>query len=219
VSNHGRDIVVLGYSKDVEALLRHLDVEAPAMLRRVIVIDPRPATRERLQGSGVEVRCEDPSANETLQNAAVDQATVVVLLSVPGTDAPGAVPAIVRDVRGLSRRVRVLALATDCAHGSELRLSGADEVFHLSAPDDLHRTLRRARRGRQADASDSHGSDVLGRLLSWRFAVLLAITIIDAIVFLIPLTASALIVAVVFAPHYLRRAARFLEDLAGPEAT
>ena len=44
-----RDIVVLGYSADVEALFRHLDLEAPAMLRRIIVIDPRPEVLEPLQ--------------------------------------------------------------------------------------------------------------------------------------------------------------------------
>jgi hypothetical protein len=114
VSNRGRDIVVLGCSRDVEALVRHLAVEAPAMLRRIIVIDPRPAIRERLRGSGVEVRCDDPAV--TLRR---------------------------------------------------------DKVFHLSSPDDLHRLLR-ARRSRPSHTTDSHGGNVLARLLNWRFALLLA---------------------------------------------
>jgi len=185
------------------------------MLQRIIVIDPRPETRDRLRGSSVEVRCEDPYEMATLWNAGVDHAAMVVSLSVPGTDTPGSLPAIVHWVRSLSRNVRVLVLATDCAHGSELRLAGADEVFHIAALDDLHHTLSKARRSRGDRTRRSDGA--LGRLLNWRFAVLIAITIVDAIVFVIPLALSAVLVAAVLAPHSLRRVARFLDDLAGSE--
>lgn len=79
------------------------------MLERITVIrcstwDPR-----AVGGSGVEVRCEDPFKMTTLRNAGVEQAAIVVCLSVPGTDTPGSLPAIVHRVRSLSRRVRVLA--------------------------------------------------------------------------------------------------------------
>ena len=57
-------------------------------------------------------------------------------------------PVIVHRVKSLSRRVRVLALATDCAHSSELRLAGADEVFQITTLADIHRALPKARRSK-----------------------------------------------------------------------
>jgi hypothetical protein len=49
---------------------------------------------------------------------------------------------------------------------------------------------------------------------SWRFWLLVAIGVIDALVFVVPLTAGALVVSALLAPHLLRRAARFLEAVA-----
>ena len=53
-----------------------------------------------------------------------------------------------------------------------------------------------------------------GRLTSWRFALLVGLTVLDAMVFLAPLVASALVVAAAVAPDGLRWTARFLDALA-----
>ncbi|MBI3030618.1 MAG: hypothetical protein HYY64_14015 [Candidatus Rokubacteria bacterium] len=52
------------------------------------------------------------------------------------------------------------------------------------------------------------------RIASWRFALLIGLTVLDAVVFVMPLVPLALIVAAVAAPHALRGVARFLEALA-----
>jgi hypothetical protein len=52
------------------------------------------------------------------------------------------------------------------------------------------------------------------RLTSWKLWLLVALTVVDAAVFFIPITAAALLVAAVIAPHRLREAARFLDALA-----
>jgi voltage-gated potassium channel Kch len=205
MQDHQRDIVVLGYSNDVETLFRHLDLEAPAVLHRIVVVDPRPNLFDRMHGSGVEVRLGDPMRIATLGDVGLHGATTVLSVGVPGTDLPGSLPAIVQRVRRAHPRLRILAVATDCAHASELRLAGADEVFQHAAMGELHHVMSRA-----------SAVSIIGRVLSWRFAVLVGIAAVDAIVFVIPLTATALLIATLVAPEWLRRAARFLDHLAGP---
>jgi hypothetical protein len=50
--------------------------------------------------------------------------------------------------------------------------------------------------------------------MNWRFALLVGLVVLDAVVFLVPLVASALVVAAVAAPDGLRWTARFLDALA-----
>lgn len=49
---------------------------------------------------------------------------------------------------------------------------------------------------------------------SWRFWALVGLTIVDGVTVMIPLTALGLLGAALVAPHWLRRAARFLDELA-----
>jgi hypothetical protein len=62
--------------------------------------------------------------------------------------------------------------------------------------------------------SNAGGEAMLRRLTSWRFGALVGLTLLDAVVFAIPLTPLALLALAVAAPETLRRAARFLEALA-----
>jgi hypothetical protein len=50
--------------------------------------------------------------------------------------------------------------------------------------------------------------------LTWRFWMLVAITLVDALVFVVPLTALVLLTSAVLNPRWLRTAARFFDDLA-----
>jgi hypothetical protein len=59
---------------------------------------------------------------------------------------------------------------------------------------------------------------VFNRLLNWRFAVLVAIAVVEAVVVVIPVALVGLLVAALLAPGWLRFVARFLDDLARPEA-
>jgi hypothetical protein len=52
------------------------------------------------------------------------------------------------------------------------------------------------------------------RVTSWRFALLAGVALLDAVVFLVPLVACALVVAAVVSPGGLRWASRFLDALA-----
>lgn len=52
------------------------------------------------------------------------------------------------------------------------------------------------------------------RVTSWRFGLLVGVTLLDAVVFLVPLVPFVLVIAAVVAPDGLRRAARFLDALA-----
>jgi hypothetical protein len=52
------------------------------------------------------------------------------------------------------------------------------------------------------------------RITSWRFWALVGLAVIDGVVFIIPMVATALIVCALIAPDLLRRIARFLDSLA-----
>lgn len=71
---------------------------------------------------------------------------------------------------------------------------------------------------RLADRLDrSAPPGLVSRLTSGRLWLLVALTVVDAMVFFVPVTATALLVAAVIVPQRLREAARFLEALAtGP---
>lgn len=55
---------------------------------------------------------------------------------------------------------------------------------------------------------------MLDRVMTWRFALLVGVGFVDAAIFMIPLVPVALLVAVLLAPEWLRRGARFLDALA-----
>ncbi|MBI4588247.1 MAG: hypothetical protein HY725_05375 [Candidatus Rokubacteria bacterium] len=52
------------------------------------------------------------------------------------------------------------------------------------------------------------------RVRSWRFWTLVAVTVVDGLVFVIPIALTAMLVGALIAPDWLRGAARFLDALA-----
>jgi cobalamin synthase len=52
------------------------------------------------------------------------------------------------------------------------------------------------------------------RVRSWRFWALAGVTLLDGLIFVVPIVLAAMVVGALFAPSWLRRAARFLEALA-----
>jgi hypothetical protein len=69
-------------------------------------------------------------------------------------------------------------------------------------------------RGASSSVREREGAAMFRRLTGWRFGVLLGVTLLDALIFAVPITALALVVLAVAAPELLRRAAAFLEALA-----
>jgi len=55
------------------------------------------------------------------------------------------------------------------------------------------------------------------RLTGWRFWALVGVTVVDGIVFFLPIVLGSLIIGALFAPSWLRSAARFLDALAEAE--
>ncbi|MBI2198216.1 MAG: hypothetical protein HYU42_06385 [Candidatus Rokubacteria bacterium] len=53
-----------------------------------------------------------------------------------------------------------------------------------------------------------------GRVVNWRFGLLLGVMLLDAAAFAVPLVPLAMVVGAVVAPDALRGVARFLEALA-----
>ncbi len=51
-------------------------------------------------------------------------------------------------------------------------------------------------------------------LASWRVAVLIVLAVVDGLIFFIPVVSAALVAGALFAPGWLKRAARFLEAVA-----
>lgn len=52
------------------------------------------------------------------------------------------------------------------------------------------------------------------RISTWRFAALVAVAVVDAAIFVLPVTPVVLVIAALIAPDTLRAAARFLNALA-----
>jgi Trk K+ transport system NAD-binding subunit len=209
-----RDILVIGFSEETETLLRHLRVESSGALARVVVVDPRPHVAERLRAAGVDVICADPFEPQALSEAGIAAASLVVSLSIPGSDARGSMVGLVHLAKAMNRRARVLAAATGPGHAAALRAAGADEVFCSLAADDLPRMVARGAVTAPAAPGPAAASTMWRRIANPRFALLVAIALIDAVVFVLPLTVMAVIIGVVAAPGWLRRVARFLDDLA-----
>ena len=51
-------------------------------------------------------------------------------------------------------------------------------------------------------------------LTRWRFWALVGVTVVDGIVFFLPIVLGSLIIGALFAPDWLRYVARFLDALA-----
>ncbi|MBI4609306.1 MAG: NAD-binding protein [Candidatus Rokubacteria bacterium] len=186
-----RDILVLGFSDDVRALLDHLCAEAPAVIERIAVIDRRPEVVERLNRAAIAAVCGDPFDAGVLQRAGIDRATMVLRLDPrsPGLSELGPL------LRQLCPRARLLVSRSG---GKDLSAPGAGHpetvADGLVTPVDPGRPW--------------------GHLTTWQFWLLVAVFLVDATIFALPLVSAALLVAALGAPRCLRHVARFLDALA-----
>jgi len=156
-----RDFFLLGVSREALAFLQHLERDAPDLKGRIRAIDFNPETLERLEAAGVECSYGDISNIETLRQAGLDRASLVVS-SISDTYLRGTDNArLLRLTRSLAPRAAVVVTADSVEAAQQLYADGADYVvipaalagehlFHL-LEDGSHETLARAR---QAQATD-----------------------------------------------------------------
>jgi Kef-type K+ transport system membrane component KefB len=125
----GRDLFLLGVSREGLAFLQHLERESPAMKRRIVAIDFNPETLQRLTADGVECHYGDISNAETLRHAGIERATVVVSgisdWFLKGTDNLR----LLRQVRRLAPKALVIVTADTLARAQQLYAEGADYVL------------------------------------------------------------------------------------------
>jgi Kef-type K+ transport system membrane component KefB/Trk K+ transport system NAD-binding subunit len=122
-------IFFLGVSREGLAFLRHLERERPAMKDEIVAIDFNPETLEQLRADGVECHYGDISNAETLRNAGIARAGVVVCSIsdwlLQGTDNRR----LLRQVRSLAPAAHVIVTADTLPSAQLLYAEGAAYVL------------------------------------------------------------------------------------------
>jgi len=135
-------VLVLGYGDITESLLSELPDEVD-----VVVITPDPDVASRLNDHDVNVVTDDPTDEETLLSARIDEARGVVVAT---RDDARDVLAVL-SARQANPDVRIVAAANHAKHVDKLRQVGADEV--ISPMTIGGRLLGRSVLGEPADAT------------------------------------------------------------------
>ncbi|MBI4571926.1 MAG: NAD-binding protein [candidate division NC10 bacterium] len=235
------DVFVLGFSDDVRALLDHVRAEAPSLLNRITVVDPDSTVVDRLKSTGLGSICGDLSDPSMLREAGIHRARSIALFLDDRTRRAIDPVEMVRVLRLLSPTAQVFVTARDEAAASRMQAVGAFKVF-VTAPwvgSDLVSPLaspagmdRPAARQMEAGGSgegfpcfstsgpssfpgvETGLPNMRARIRSWRFWALTGVTLLDGLIFVMPIALAAMVIGALFAPSWLRRAARFLEALA-----
>jgi Kef-type K+ transport system membrane component KefB/voltage-gated potassium channel Kch len=152
----GRDVFLLGVSREGLAFVRHVERNAPALKERLVAIDFNPEMLDRLGRHGVEHHYGDISNMATLEHAGIRRAAVVISgisdWFLKGTSNLQ----ILRTVRTLAPGARVIVTGDTPEAAASLYEAGADYVLvpaaltadHLAAllADGSATALARARR-------------------------------------------------------------------------
>ncbi len=155
-SDAGRDVFLLGVSREGLAFIQHLERTTPTMKERIVAVDFNPEMLERLEAHGVEHHYGDISNPETLRHVGIDRASVVISgisdWFLQGTSNLQ----ILRQVRSLAPSARVVVTADGLEVAERLYAEGADYVvvpsalaaehLHLLLADRSPNALARARR-------------------------------------------------------------------------
>jgi hypothetical protein len=124
-----RRIIILGYHRGAQSLIRSLSTDAPALLREMLVIDFNLESLRELRKIGVEGLFGDISSADTLEHAHIRDAEVI-LSTIPDMLLKGTTNAeLVRTCRILAPRAFIIATADFHDHGEKIREAGAHEVL------------------------------------------------------------------------------------------
>lgn len=138
-----RDIVILGFFRDGEALLEAVDAQAPDLPPRILVVDYNPAVRRKLEERGYRWAYADLAHPETLHHLGIEQASVV-LCTVSDTFLKGITNRrLLAHLKRLAPKARYVMTADDPQEAERLRRDGAHQVVVSSrlAAGELLRSL------------------------------------------------------------------------------
>src|SRR5262245_10184008 len=129
----GRDVFLLGVSREGLAFLQHIARTAPALKDRLVAIDFNPEMLERLSTEGVENHYGDIANMATLEHAGIGRAAIVISgisdWFLKGTSNLQ----ILRQVRSLAPEARVIVTGDTAEGAQDLYVAGADYVMVPSA--------------------------------------------------------------------------------------
>jgi Kef-type K+ transport system membrane component KefB len=125
----GRDVFLLGVSREGLAFVQYLARTAPALKERLVAIDFNPEMLERLRAYGVEHHYGDIANMATLEHAGIGRAAIVISgisdWFLKGTSNLQ----ILRSVRSLTPTARIVVTGDTAAGAQELYVAGADYVI------------------------------------------------------------------------------------------
>ena len=125
----GRDVFLLGVSREGLAFVQHLAHTAPALKARLVAIDFNPEMLERLEAEGVEHHYGDIASMATLEHAGIDRA-VIVISGISDWFLKGTSNLqILRSVRSLAPAARIIVTGDTAEGAQELYAAGADYVM------------------------------------------------------------------------------------------
>jgi Kef-type K+ transport system membrane component KefB len=129
----GRDVFLLGVSREGLAFVEYLARTAPALKDRLVAIDFNPEMLERLRAQGVEHHYGDIANMATLEHAGIGRAAIVISgisdWFLKGTSNLQ----ILRTVRSLTPTARTIVTGDTADGAQELYVAGADYVMVPSA--------------------------------------------------------------------------------------
>jgi Kef-type K+ transport system membrane component KefB/voltage-gated potassium channel Kch len=129
----GRDVFLLGVSREGLAFVQYLTRTAPALKDRLVAIDFNPEMLERLRAQGVQHHYGDIASMATLEHTGIGRAAIVISgisdWFLKGTSNLQ----ILRSVRSLAPAARVIVTGDTAEGAQELYVAGADYVMVPSA--------------------------------------------------------------------------------------
>lgn len=240
------EILVLGFSDDVRALLDHIRAEAPSLLDRITLVDPSPTVVHRLKPRGFKSVCGHLADPATLREAGIHRAGIIAVFVDERTGRMTEIAELVRLCRSLAPAAQIFVIPEDARAVSPLYPFGGEwPPAKVSPPgnglEPLHERPRGIVQGRRSPTtpggsavdsiwSSECGSSPIpclgvgvrlawGRLWGWRFWVLVGAAVLDGLIVIMPIALAAMVLGALFAPDWLRRTARFLDAVAaGAEA-
>lgn len=205
--------VLLDYSADTRALLNHLRVEAPTLLPAVVLITPDARLAADVSALGIHAVRADPWDINAVLDIGVERARLVGIFPENPAGCADRMVRVVRALRRLCPEANLLAKAATAEDAARLYAAGATEVFVVGqrpSPAVLPGSL-------STPPEATPRSGLLRRIVSWRFLTLVALAVLDGLVFFVPLGSGAVLGIAVIAPARLRAVARFLDALADGE--
>lgn len=136
-------VFLLGFSWAASSLLEEIRIKEPELISRLAVVDFNPVVNERLKSRGVQVRYGDISQRDTLVNAGIDKAEVIIS-SLPNTVLRGTSNLrLIQQLKEIAPGAQIIVHAELLSDVPKLYAAGASFVTvpRLLEADELLRVL------------------------------------------------------------------------------